>query len=639
MKFLFPKYCLAVFIFIITTTASVTAQEHIALKNKWQKYGGGKDVYLAAQDGQATASVVPLTAKGTGWVLQRSGNFYQISSQANPAHYLHLEQGPLKMGPITPGWWSAQWTLEPVGEGFRIRNRWKTDKYLHIQNATLEAGPIQPNWWSAIWLKVPHVEAATTRDIPSQATNPAANDIATYIRNLSYDPRVLLSVQEDGSTQSLPADRSTTSSSVIICKKEARTLDKKMDKISILKPTSGVIYPGALILANRTMAEGLPTPITLPKSPVTLRIDLPGLTNNGTVTIDNPRNSNVQSAINGVLEEWNRNPSSQGYVNASNSISRIEKAYSSEQVALELGFRAEWASNSVSAATKMTNNTEKSVTVAFFQQVFYTVTMDSPERPADVFASSVSLAEVQGVINNDNPPAYVRSIDYGRTIMVRMETSLQETEVNLEAAMKYATAGGVDVEGDLKAKYENLTRNSVFTVYSIGGNAKVATQVVAGTNLSELARVIKVDAAYRRDNPGVPIAYTVAFLKDNSIAKISATSDYTETTCTEYPNGFIKFEHAGAYVAKFMVTWLEPNANGILLPKIWASGEKTVGYSQTVPLPGDASQVRVLASAATGLVWDPWGEIMNFTINGPTNCTYRAYGTTLNRHYEKKNCP
>lgn len=627
------------------------AQEEVAFKCLWQKAGQGKDYFIQSKNNQVAAEVASLTSTGIGWVLEPASGFVRIKLQADPGLYLHNQNGRLELGPIQPNWWSAQWTLEPVGNNFRIKNRWKPTEYLNIQGPNLAVGPIQPNWWSAIWVKVPHTERAQGSSNNSIGNNvrgestsqTAGNSIAEYIRNLDYNPLKLLSVKEDGSTESLPANGSTERDSmgnrVIICKKVPRKLDKKMDKISILKPTAGVIYPGALILANRKMSEGLPTPITLPKAPLTLRIDLPGLTNNGSVTINDPKNSNVQSAINGLLEEWNRNSASEGYVNASNSISRIEKAYSSQQVSVELGFRAEWASNSVSAATKVNNSNETNVTVAFFQQVFYTVSMDSPERPADVFSNATSLADIRGVINNDNPPAYVRSVDYGRTIMVRMETNKQETEVDLEAAMKYATAGGTTFEGNLAAKYKSILSNSTFTVYTVGGNAEVSAQIVGGTDLSKLQSIIQQDARYRRNNPGVPIAYTVAFLKDNSIASVQSASDYVETNCTEYPNGFIKLQHSGGYVGRFRMTWLQPNKNGIIVPKFWTSGDKTAGYSQTISLPGDAKSVNIIGEAYTGLVWDPVGEAMNITVDGPTNCTYTITGTTLNRSYNKSNCP
>jgi len=51
-------------------------------------------------------------------------------------------------------------------------------------------------------------------------------------------------------------------------------------------------------------------------------------------------------------------------------------------------------------------------------------------------------------------------------------------------------------------------------------------------------------------------------------------------------------------------------------------------------MPGDARDVKIEAWAATGLVWDPWGEIMSLSVGGPNQKTYKVTGTTLNRSYE-----
>lgn len=641
-----PLRLLLLSICLLLAGLTLDAQRSVTIKNKWQKAGAGTDYYLQATGDRVTAGPSAAESVATGWILQPVGDYYRLRSMAEPTNYLHIENGPLAVGAAAPGWLSAQWKLEPAGNGFRIANRWKPTLYLHIEEAEVTAGPIQPNWLSAQWTVgdrspspgTTDQEVSTPGSTPARDNSGNATSLDGYIASLDYDPRNVLSVTEDGSTESIPPggkkERKSNpqSTAVIICTKNARKLDKKMDKISVLKPSAGVIYPGALVLANRQLSEGLPTPVTLKKAPLTLRIDLPGLQDNGTRRIDNPTNSNVQSAINGLLEEWNGNPRSEGYVNAANSIQRVEKAYSSEQVALELGFRLDWADNFVSAATKVNTSSESSVTVAFFQQVFYTVTMDSPERPSAIFDRSVSLAAAKQVFNSDNPPAYVRSVDYGRTVMVRMETSKSSTEVDVEAALKYAINPTTQVSGDLKAKYKSITDNSTFTVYTVGGNAQTPT-VLAGGDISVLSEVIEKDAVYRRDNPGLPIAYTVAFLRDNSVASVNSASDFVETNCVEYPNGFVKLQHQGGYVGFFEMTWLEPDANGNLQPRSWNSGDKTAGYSETRDLPGDARQVKIVGKAYTGLVWDPVGECMNVTLNGPDNKTYTITGTTLNRSY------
>jgi thiol-activated cytolysin len=210
--------------------------------------------------------------------------------------------------------------------------------------------------------------------------------------------------------------------------------------------------------------------------------------------------------------------------------------------------------------------------------------------------------------------------------------------VNLKGAFEQATSGGVTAGGTLSATYKNIVQNSTFTVLAIGGGAETSAQLFNGgsdADLKGMRDYITKDARYRRDNPGLPIAYTVAFLKDNQFARMGCSTDYTEEECVRFNNGFVKVVHDGAYVAKFDVTWTEPDGAGnYVSARNWESGNKTQGYAYQIDLPGDAHDVRVTAWAATGLVWDPWGEIMNVALSGPDNKTYRARGTTLNRSWD-----
>ncbi len=477
--------------------------------------------------------------------------------------------------------------------------------------------------------KVP-VETTTA---PAQKVPAARPEIASYIAGLNYDPQQILAIVPDGTTSSQPVkDRNTVGNAVIICTKIEHSLKKNLSEVAILSPAAGIIFPGALVRADQAMMEGHPTPIALPRAPLTLSIDLPGHGHpSGSVT---PTNSSVQAFLNGKLGEWNQNAASRGFkTNAARSILQVSKSFSSQQVALELGFNAQWASGSASAQLGASSTSEKSVLVAYYKQVFYTVAMDTPNPPATVFGSAVTLAQAKAVFDDAHPPAYVRSVDYGRILMIKMESSNVDNSIDLKAAFQQGEFGG-----SLDMKYREVFRNSTFTVLAIGGGAETPAKMFSGASddsLKELQQYIATDTVYREDNPGLPIAYTIAFLKDNTLARLGNSADYTETECIRYNNGFVRVAHAGAYVAKFQVTWVEPDANGqYTVNKQWESGEKTAGYSQQIDLPGDAKGVRIKAQAATGLVWDPWGEIMNIALDGPDNKTYRATGTTLDRHWD-----
>lgn len=464
--------------------------------------------------------------------------------------------------------------------------------------------------------------------------------IDKYIRSLSYDPRSLLSVQPEGRTESLPVkDRQLDGSAVIVCTKKQRSLAKNLDGFAILRPTGGVIYPGALVYADQNLREGRPTPIALNRGPVTLSVDLPGLQDRPT-PISEPTNSSVQAYVNGVLEEWNKNPASQGYVNAARSSLQLHTAYSSQQIALELGFNAQWAGGDVSAKLGSSSSSDKSVAMAIYRQVFYSVTMDTPPSPASLFAEDVDLDDVQQAIHDGAVPAYVRSVDYGRMLFITMETSTVDTKANLEAALNQTLSSAVKAGGSIDSKYEKIIKNATFSVIAIGGGAATAAQFTGSTDdLKQLGQYITKDAAYRRDNPGAPISYTVAFLKDNVLAEMGFTTEYTQTECIRYPNGYIRLKHEGNYAARFIVAWQEPGSDGKYAERSWESGEKTSGYTQRVDLPGDARNVRIRAEAATGLAWDTIGEAMNVTEDGPTNKTYRIYGSTVERKYEVSNAP
>lgn len=461
-------------------------------------------------------------------------------------------------------------------------------------------------------------------------------EIEQYIENLDYDPRVLLAVVPDGSTSTIPVkDRQHANNGVIICTKTRHSLNKNLSEVAILSPTAGVVFPGALVLADENLSDGHPTPLALPRGPAKLTIDLPGLENPGASVV--PTGSQVQRFLNDKLEEWNKQAVSRGYVNAARSFIQTTQSFSSQQVALDLGFNSKWASGSASAQISASSTTETSVVVAYFKQVFYTVSMDTPFAPAEVFADSVSLGDARRAFGASHPPAYVRSVDYGRILMVKMETSAVDTSFNLKGAFEQATQGGVTAGGSLDSKYKDIISNASFTALALGGGAETPVKIFSGgaaEGLKGLQDYIGADAVYRRNNPGLPVAYTVAFLKDNQFARMGFTTDYTETQCVRYPNGFVRFAHSGAYVAKFEADWVEPDAQGNYTQnRAWQSGNTTAGYARQVDMPGDAQGVRLKAWAATGLVWDPWGEILNVALDGPDNKTYRVTGTTLDRHW------
>lgn len=377
--------------------------------------------------------------------------------------------------------------------------------------------------------------------------NPDASSIAAYLRTLSYDPDDLLNVQPAGPTDEQETPGTSESDppvqdglTLVQCGRTAYSLAKNFDQVSILRPTTGVVWPGALVKGNASLLDGVPEPLPLPRAPLTVRVNLPGMGASGTRTVDTPTNSSVQAAVDGALEWWNANAYQDGYVNASQSSFQLSQSFSSEQVAMKVGLNAAWATGDAAVQFSYRTSEQKTVVLAVYKQAFYDVTLDTPATPESVFGPDVQLADIERMISNEVPPAYVSSVTYGRLIMARMETSSKLTRAELEAAARNAFTA-VEVSADVEASYQKLNNDLSIQVVTLGGNAAIATQAINTSSPAALINGIQAvikgeNAVYSRSNPGVPIAYQVRYLKDNRLAKLGYTTEYTTTECTSTKN-------------------------------------------------------------------------------------------------------
>ncbi|GAA3606069.1 thiol-activated cytolysin family protein [Flavivirga amylovorans] len=363
--------------------------------------------------------------------------------------------------------------------------------------------------------------------------------IDNYLKELNYSSNELLGVEDTGSESSLKTKGESTDSNdnvhgentSTVCTSTDYNLKTNFSNIPILDPNKGIIWPGALVYGDASLKRGMPTNINIDRAPMTLRIDLPGIGEAGNVSVELPKNSNTNSAIDDALEWWNANAYREGYVNPSNSTSEATTMYSKQQMSLELGLNAEWATGNISSEFDYKTSKEKRVAMMVYKQVFYTISMDQPLKPSDVFGESVSTEEVQDIFNANTPAAYIHNVSYGRIIMFRMETTAEATDLELKTAFEYAT-GKNKVDGDLEVKAKSILEQSSIKTFAIGGNAASTAELVSAKEFADLEPVIKGEnAIYSRNNPGVPISYTVRYLKDNTLAKMGFSTDYTAVTC------------------------------------------------------------------------------------------------------------
>ncbi|MDN3202687.1 thiol-activated cytolysin family protein [Algoriphagus sediminis] len=465
--------------------------------------------------------------------------------------------------------------------------------------------------------------------------SPDAQSITEYVQNLQADNASILNVQQiSGSSQRIDMGTRESGSSIpggnLVCNTTKYDLKNNFEDVAILRPTNGIIYPGAVVIADEATLRGLPTPSGISRAPMKLRVDLPGMGENGTLNVENPSNSSVQTSIDESLEWWNANAYQEGYVNAANSSYVAKTSYSSRQVSMDLGLNVDWAGGDVESQFNFQSTNTERVAMMSFKQVFYSVSMDPPSNPGEFFGPDASLTEVEQAFKADTPPAYVQSVSYGRIIMFRMTTTESATDAELEGAMNYMT-GLKQVSGSVEAKYKSILNKSSITVVTIGGNAAVASEAVTAKNFADLSYIITGEnAVYSRNNPGVPISYKLHYMKDNTTAKLGYTTEYEVRTCEEnkYPARDISLNNKNGFLGvtvRFTVNY-KTQTDGITYNRSLGSGDIKTNTKKTKTVPAGAYDIRLTVEYKDGLKWKFLGD---GTYSRPTRVCLETTMNTL----------
>jgi thiol-activated cytolysin len=349
----------------------------------------------------------------------------------------------------------------------------------------------------------------------TDSRTPTAQQIDDYIAALPYLPVDPAQITQ-GTTTAPQRDGDYS------CTVENLSETRQLDRIVAYAANSDSLWPGAIVSADSVLS-GLFTQVVLPRAPQTVSISLENLAGTKTATIASPSLSSYRDAVSGILasEVTGSTPA--------NIYSEIEQVHSQTQLDMALGVEASWGLGLESLKTSFdwSNMSTRSRYVVRYTQAYYTVDLDAPSSASALFDGSVTLDDVSAKMNEEHPPAYVSSVTYGRMIVFTFESSYSATE--LGAALQFAYAGGVDVSGDVSVTYKEILSRSKITAFILGGDGGTAAKTI--DSYDALIAFIKDGGNYSKDSPGAPIAYKLSYLKDNSPARISLTTDYQVKSC------------------------------------------------------------------------------------------------------------
>lgn len=310
------------------------------------------------------------------------------------------------------------------------------------------------------------------------------------------------------------------------CETTPYSITRTPDKLVTMNPDSEILWPGAL-LQGKGYASGLGSLEELPirdRAPLALSIDI--LANGNTRTVESPDLASVTQAVGSLIEAAHQN----GHTAGSNVLFTQERMHSLHQAMLKVGMSAKYTGVGVETSLEMSVSAERTNVTAYFLQRMFTVSVVLPSTPGAFFSDALTdeLLHEQidrGRIGPDNPPVYISNVAYGRMLMFSFSSAATEAEIR--AALNVVLeSGGTGGGGELSTDQRALMEEAEIKVVTVGGDAAHALALIRSGNLTDF---------FASDAPltsARPISYTVRNLGDNSIAKVSETTEYNLRQCT-----------------------------------------------------------------------------------------------------------
>lgn len=376
----------------------------------------------------------------------------------------------------------------------------------------------------------PGIEPPPSIEPPPDPPPAATGDLDAYLRSLPGWLEVSPPVDEIDApvTEPIEGTELAPDGSEWLCTSTTYELARNPDDIAMASPDAAVIWPGALLRGDAHLERGAMELLAVQRqrrAPMGLSIQgggVLGVRGGVSTVIEQPIGSTVREGINQLVANTLASDVATG---AGASSFRSVETHSSEQALLELGFDARYLGASVEAAFEAERAVDEHTLTATFVQRLFTVTVDAPESPSDVFAEDVSAEDLRTLgVGPDNLPLYIDSVSYGRMLMVSI-TSTDSVE-RLEAAIAFAY-DGVVADGSAYAEVElreSLSRATI-EVFALGGPNAGVEALVASGQLGDY-----FDGAFAI-NQVEPISFTVRNLADNRVASVGSTTRYELERC------------------------------------------------------------------------------------------------------------
>jgi hypothetical protein len=367
----------------------------------------------------------------------------------------------------------------------------------------------------------PKAEAPSASKACKTLVSPELRTTLQGIEKISVDTE-----QAFGITQTTTFDSPTSDGCAKHCRTDHYGGTEAFDSLAAFNPNDATLWPGSVV-QGKTLPEGILTaiPLTRAQGTVTISGFASAADASFSQTIDLPNHANVADAISRILTN---HPDAVGAA----SISFTQKTvHSLEDAAFQLGFSGKYMGAEIRNSLGFSTKSDKHYYAAQLVQRYYSVSINSPSSPEGIFCDGLEVGLLtSSYMGPSNPPAYVATVDFGRMMILTVESDADESTFNdaLYAAYK---SGAVGVEVNLSDAQKHVLETSTAHVLIIGGAASDGAGLTASNPIEALSRFLSAGAQFSLKSPGSPISYTVKYLRDDTLARVSFATDYTIDTC------------------------------------------------------------------------------------------------------------
>jgi len=340
-----------------------------------------------------------------------------------------------------------------------------------------------------------------------------------------------------------------------VCQRTEEDLKRNLDELLAPGMVAGVLWPGALI-QGATLIAGDPASLPLPRSPISISIDL--AVEHPSQVVGEPTSASVQEAVATLQREADSRLGAIDVVPARVDFEMTE-ADATFQFLIQLGMYAKGSvpasvlgldiPGTVSVGVQGNSGAQVSFqrhTVAVrLIQPMYTVSFadEGFASPDDYLDPTVTPAQVQGAMDRgmlgaNNLPTYVKSVTYGRMVMFTITNTFRaeatELQSSVQAALDLFKFGSVSGGSSLTTRQQAILDSSEIHVVAFGGSQDSALAAIRSGQLDKFFTAVPATQA-------VPLEYRVNYLKDGHVAALGIGTDYTHGTCTEVPGQNLRY--------------------------------------------------------------------------------------------------